>query len=139
MTRSHELDVQEQMTRAAADLEALTSTYEACARQVEHLEAVLDAVLDDPDLAVCLVRRDMRIHAISRGMAARRAGARSVVGRRVDEIADETWGDLGELLATIPDDGWEERPVTGGALRVRRAVDGGSDGDAEYVLRFVER
>jgi hypothetical protein len=138
MTRSPEIDVHEQMAAAAADLEVLTTEYEARTRQIEHLEAVLDALLDDPDLDVCLVREDMRIHAISRGMAERRSGARSAIGRPVGEIADTTWGDLGALVASLSDDRWEERRVEGGSLRMRRAAGRGPDGGATYVMRFVE-
>jgi hypothetical protein len=138
MTSSPEIDVQDEMAGAAADLETLTTEYEARTRQVEHLEAVLDAVLDDPDIAVCLVRDDMRIHAISRGMAERRSGARSAIGRHIGEIADPTWGDLRPLLASLSDDRWEERRVDGGTLRVRRAMGGDPDGGATYVMRFVE-
>lgn len=140
MTRFHELDVQQELTRAAADLEDLTSEFEARTRQVERLEALLDAVLDDADLDLCLVDEDLRIHAISRGMAARHAGERSAIGRRVDEVADAAWGDLRGLLGSLPDDRWEERRVDGGTLRVRKTTDaGGPDGGAMYVVRFVRR
>jgi hypothetical protein len=138
MTRSHEMDVHDELTRAAADLEGLTSEFEARTRQVERLEALLDAVLDDPDLDLCLVDEDLRVHAVSRGMAARRAGARSAIGRRVDDVAEPAWGDVRGLLASLPDDRWEERRVDGGTLRVRRTTDAtGPEAGAMYVVRFV--
>lgn len=138
MARSHEIDVQEQLTGAAADLESLTSHYEARTRQVERLEGLLDAVLDDPDIEVCLVGEDLRIQAISRGMAARRAGPGSAVGRRVDQVAGEGWGDLRSLFESLPDDRWTERDVEGGRLRVRRTGDPDRpDEGSVYVVRFV--
>ena len=140
MDTSQELDVDDDLARAAADLEALTAKFDARTRQVEHLEALLEAILDEPDLEICLVGGDLHIRAMSRGMAARWSNADRAVGRRLDQVAGESWGDVDALLRSASDDRSEERAVEGGTLQVRRASRRGDPAtDAVFVLRFVGR
>lgn len=131
-----ELDVREELTRAAADLEALTARFDETTADVERLEAVLDAVLDDPGLQVCVVGEDLRITAVSRGLADRWGGAQPPLGRRADELAPESWGDLTNLVASLTDDQWTDHQVDGGVLWARR-TSAPDDGSAQIVLRFV--
>jgi hypothetical protein len=140
-----DLDVNE-LTGAAADLEAVSTRLDEMVAEVERLETMLDALLDDPALFVCVVGADFRVAALSRGLADRWSDAQAAPGRRADEVVPEGWGDVRELAASVTADEEETRPVEGGVLSVRRATlpdgaAGASDGDAGcfVVLRFVER
>jgi hypothetical protein len=140
-----DLDVNE-LTGAAADLEAVSARLDEMVAEVERLETVLDAVLDDAALFVCVVGDDLRVAALSRGLAERWSDAHAAPGRRVDEVLPEGWGDVRELAASVTADQEQTRPVEGGVLSVRRATlpDGaagpsGGEAGTFVVLRFVER
>lgn len=140
MPTSQELNVHEELRRAAADLEALASELEKRTGQVERLESYLDALLDDLDLDVCLVGDDLCIRALSRGMADRLSAADTPVGRRIDQVASVWWDELREAFDSLDDDRWQERDVQGGRLRIRRCAAPDAEGtEVLFVLRFTGR
>jgi hypothetical protein len=139
-----ELDVNDELAHAAADLEAVNARLDETVDTVERLEAVLDAVLDHPHLQVCVVGEDLRIAAVSRGLADRWPGAQQPpLGQRLDEVAPESWGDLSALIGAATEDRWIEVPTDAGVLSARRASipagdNRGSSAGGQIVLRFVE-
>jgi hypothetical protein len=140
-----ELDVNE-LTGATADLEAVSARLDEMVGEVERLETLLDIVLDDPALVVCVLDEDVRIAALSRGFVDRWSDAQAAPGRRFEDVSPKGWSDVRELMASVTADQWETRPVEGGVLSARRAklpdgAAGASGGDAGsfVVLRFVER
>lgn len=137
---SREIDLEDELTRAAVALERVTARLDVQARTIECLEASLDAVLDDPDTFVCVIDGEGRVQAVSRGWIDRWATRSSPVGRRLDQLAPSEWSGVLDAVRDAGD-AWSERPVDGGTLRFRRA--GGSEDDGaggvRFVLRFVTR
>ena len=130
-------DVTDELTEAATELEALTTEVDTQASLAARLEAALDTILDDPHLLVCLVDGDLRVQAVSRGMAARWSDPQPVAGQAVEKVAPSSWRELGDLVRSASSDRWTERPVEGGTLQARRITD--PDADGLVVLRFVGR
>jgi hypothetical protein len=138
MPTSRDERLGEELASAAADLEALTLAFDERTRLVGQLEGALDAILDDPDLRVCLVAADLEVRGVSRGMTSLWPEADKALGRRLDEVAPSSWGDVSRLVRDAADDGWTEHPVDDGVIHARRAtVAGDPDTVALIVLRLV--
>ncbi len=133
----HEPAVAAELVSAAADLEALTDAYEASARALQTTEAMADALLDDPMWCALVLDHELRVRAISRGMADRLGVDRTAVGQPADRLVPTTWHLERHLVPSIPKDGWRQLPLENGtgSLHARRAS--GADRDTIYVLRYL--
>jgi hypothetical protein len=133
----HDAERDDELTRAAADLEMLTEAYEASSRTLQSTEATVDALLDDPGWCVLVVDHRLRIQAISRGMADRLGVDHTVVGRRAAQVVPPSWALARHLVRDLPDDGWHEVPLRNGAgcLYARRAS--AAELGPIFVLRYV--
>jgi hypothetical protein len=125
------------LSRAAAELDALAAAYDDCSRSLEELEAAVDLVLDD--LSTCALVLDDRHHvlAVSRGMASVLRVERSIIGASVTGLLPPDWPDLGAALANLTGgEGWRSLPVgeEGAELRLRRATD--DDRPGIYAVRY---
>jgi hypothetical protein len=126
-----------ELVSAAADLEALTEAYEASARALQTTEAMADALLDDPMWCAMVLDHELRVRAISRGMADRLGVDRTAVGQHAARVVPSTWHLERHLVPSLPEDGWRELPLENGpgSLHARRATD--ADRDTIYVLRYL--
>ena len=131
-------DRSEDLTRAAADLEALADAYDDCTDSLETIEATVDTLLDDGSSQVLVVDGDRRVTAVSRGMAELLGGGEQLLGRRALSVGPSSWSGLEAVLDTLTEDeGWRPLPVGDGGDRlvVRRAT-GGDHSSPVYVVRL---
>ena len=126
-----------ELLRAAADLETLTEAYEASARALQAMEAMADALLDDPMWCALVLDHELRVRAISRGMADRLGVGRTAVGQPAARIVPSSWHLERRLVPGLPEDRWRELPLEDGtgSLHARRTTDAGRD--TVYVLRYL--
>lgn len=126
----------DELARAAAELEALADAYDQCSRSLEAMEATVDTLLDDRSTHVLVLDAERRILAVSRGMAALLGTGPPPLGQRVGAVVPPSWAGLDPALDTLPAEGWGTCPVDDGAARLylRRAT--GDDRGAVYVVRY---
>ena len=133
----HRGDERAEMTRAAADLEALADAYDDCTESLETMEATVDTLLDDGSSQVLVLDADRRVTAVSRGMAELLGGGEQLLGRRAASVVPPAWSGLHSALDSLTDDdGWRHHGVGDGGdrLALRRATS--EDRSPVYVVRF---
>lgn len=124
-------------SRVAEELEDLTRKYDECTSVLEDIEATVDALLDDPRARVVVLDGDLRITAMSRGMATVIGQREAVLGRSAIAVLPDAWPGLETALRALSArDGWRSLPVDGGSARLclRRVSE--DDRDAVLVVRF---
>jgi hypothetical protein len=80
------------------------------------------------------VDEDLRVRALSRGLAARWSVDTHAIGQAIEQVAPPSWADVFEPVRSLTDS-WVEWSVDEGTVRARRAT--GRQADGVFLLRFV--
>jgi PAS domain-containing protein len=102
---------------------------------LEEVEAIVDALLDDPRMRVAVVDGGLRIRALSRGMATALGVGPSDLGVSLARLAPPEWPDLCGAFGEARPEDWRTIPLEGGGgtIAVRRAT--ARDREAVYLVR----